>query len=156
LLFSSQGVRPDRGGATTSHRSFLAPASAFPPFAQPFSNSLRPLPQRAVWGCFGTLRPTLSRAWILQFDLRISKGSASANGSFSISSPDPSTFSTAPISRGEPALRSTAGCHPAPLASQPRRRRRPAFPLPKAKRVARRPRFFISQQKGTRAGPFPI
>jgi hypothetical protein len=73
LLFSSQGVRPDRGGATTSPfihgASFGLPSVCLTNDKQPFVSPAAP------FGCFGTLgRDAFTSPGFFQFDLRVSKG----------------------------------------------------------------------------------
>ncbi len=73
LEFSSQGVRPDRGGATTSPfihgTSFGLPSVCLTNAKQPFVSPVAP------FGCFGTLgRDAFTSPNFFQFDLRVSKG----------------------------------------------------------------------------------
>jgi Carboxypeptidase regulatory-like domain/TonB dependent receptor len=73
LEFSSQGVRPDRGGATTSSfihgASFGLPSVCLTNAKQPFVSPTPP------FGCFGTLgRDAFNSPGFFQFDLRLSKG----------------------------------------------------------------------------------
>jgi hypothetical protein len=73
LLFSSEGVRPDRGGATTSPfihgAGFGLPTVCLTNDKQPFVSPAAP------YGCFGTLgRDAFTSPGFFQFDLRISKG----------------------------------------------------------------------------------
>jgi Carboxypeptidase regulatory-like domain/TonB dependent receptor-like, beta-barrel len=73
LLFSSEGVRPDRGGATTSPfipgASFGLPTVCLTNAKQPFVSPAAP------FGCFGTLgRDAFTSPGFFQFDLRVSKG----------------------------------------------------------------------------------
>jgi hypothetical protein len=75
LLFSSQGVRPDRGGATTSPYipgvSFGLPSVCLTNAKQPFTVTGVAPP----FGCFGTLgRDPFTSPGFFQFDLRVSKG----------------------------------------------------------------------------------
>jgi hypothetical protein len=75
LLFSSQGVRPDLGGATTSpfiHGvSFGLPSVCLTNAKQPFTVTGVAPP----FGCFGTLgRDKFTSPGFFQFDLRVSKG----------------------------------------------------------------------------------
>ena len=75
LLFSSQGVRPDRGGATTSPfihgASFGLPSVCLTNAKQPFAVTGVAPP----FGCFGTLgRDPFTSPGFFQFDLRVSKG----------------------------------------------------------------------------------
>lgn len=73
LLFSSEGVRPDRGGATTSPfipgASFGLPSVCLTNAKQTFVSPVAP------FGCFGTLgRDPYTSPGFFQFDLRVSKG----------------------------------------------------------------------------------
>jgi hypothetical protein len=73
LLFSSEGVRPDRGGATTSPfihgATFGLPSVCLTNDKQPFVSPAAP------FGCFGTLgRDAFTSPGFFQFDLRVSKG----------------------------------------------------------------------------------
>jgi hypothetical protein len=75
LLFSSQGVRPDRGGATSS--PYIHGASFGLP-TQCKTNSNQDFKVTGVappFGCFGTLgRDAFTSPGFFQFDLRVSKG----------------------------------------------------------------------------------
>jgi len=73
LLFSSEGVRPDRGGATSSPfihgATFGLPTVCLTNDKQPFISPAAP------FGCFGTLgRDAFTSPGFFQFDLRVSKG----------------------------------------------------------------------------------
>ena len=73
LLFSSEGVRPDRGGATSSPfihgTTFGLPSVCLTNSKQPFVSPAAP------FGCFGTLgRDAFTSPGFFQFDLRVSKG----------------------------------------------------------------------------------
>ena len=73
LLFSSEGVRPDRGGATSSPfihgASFGLPSVCLTNAKQTFVSPVAP------FGCFGTLgRDPYTSPGFFQFDLRVSKG----------------------------------------------------------------------------------
>jgi len=73
LLFSSEGVRPDRGGATISPfihgASFGLPTVCLTNDKQPFVSPAAP------FGCFGNLgRDAFTSPGFFQFDLRVSKG----------------------------------------------------------------------------------
>jgi hypothetical protein len=75
LLFSSQGVRPDFGGGTTSPfihgASFGLPSVCLTNAKQPFTVTGVAPP----FGCFGTLgRDKFTSPGFFQFDLRVSKG----------------------------------------------------------------------------------
>jgi len=75
LLFSSQGVRPNFGGATTSPfihgASFGLPTVCLTNAKQPFTVTGVAPP----FGCFGTLgRDKFTSPGFFQFDLRVSKG----------------------------------------------------------------------------------
>jgi hypothetical protein len=75
MEFSSQGVRPNLGGATTSPyihgASFGLPSVCLTNGKQPFTVTGVAPP----YGCFGTLgRDAFTTPGFFQFDLRVSKG----------------------------------------------------------------------------------